>query len=88
MATLDTKIRTFQYKFIHRRIATNEFLFRIGIERTPICNFCKKESQDLTHMFFTCSVVKIFWTEINKWLCELDVLTLPLSNLYICFGVH
>ena len=87
-ATLDTKIRTFQFKFIHRRIATNEFLFRIGVKSSPRCNFCLKESQDLMHLFFDCSIVKTFWNEVNKWLFELGVCVVPLSMLDICFGVH
>ena len=87
-ATLDTKIRTFQFKFIHRRIATNKFLYRIGVKSSPTCNFCRHESQDLMHLFFHCSAVKTFWNEVNKWLFELDALVSSLSILDICFGVH
>ena len=86
--TLDTKIRTFQFKFIHRRIATNEFLCRIGVKSSPMCNFCNQESQDLLHLFCHCPVVKKFWNEVNTWLCELDVLVFPLSMIDICFGVQ
>ena len=87
-ATLDTKIRTFQFKFIHRRIATNKFLYRIGVKSSPTCNFCRHESQDLMHLFFHCSAVKTFWTEVNKWLFELDAFVSSLSILDICFGVN
>ena len=29
ICTLSTKLRNFQFKFLHRRIATNSFLFKI-----------------------------------------------------------
>ena len=85
-ATLDTKIRTFQFKFIHRRIATNAFLFRIGIKSSSICNFCRKEDQNLIHLFFKCLVVRTFWNDVNKWLIEQFVIYVLISILDICFG--
>ena len=37
LCTIGTKIRNFQFKFLHRRIATNTFLYKIGISDTPLC---------------------------------------------------
>ena len=31
LCTRESKLRTFQFKFLHRRIATNSYLFKIGI---------------------------------------------------------
>ena len=68
--TLDTKIRMFQYKFIHRRIATNDYLFKIGVKISPICNFCNGESQTLIHLFYSCPNTKSFWNDVNMLLTE------------------
>jgi len=35
-----TKLIEFQYKFLHRRIPTNNLLFRIGIQANGNCSFC------------------------------------------------
>ena len=39
LASKYTKILEFQYKFLHRRIATNDFLTRIGVRDNPNCSF-------------------------------------------------
>ncbi|XP_030848019.1 uncharacterized protein LOC115926797 [Strongylocentrotus purpuratus] len=84
--TLDTKIRVFQFKFIHRRLATNDYLYKIGIHNSPVCNFCKKEPQSLLHLFCTCSKIQQFWSDINAWLLRNNVYTQKFSYLDICFG--
>ena len=37
---LDTKSREFQYKLLHRYLATNDFLNKIGISSPPRCSLC------------------------------------------------
>ena len=88
-ATLDTKIRTFQFKFLHRRIATNSFLCKIGVKTSPTCNFCNDESQTLLHLFFLCKEVSLFWTELSSWLKNLKTVdsSFVFSCLDICFGI-
>ena len=86
-ATLDTKIRTFQFKFLHRRIATNHFLCKIGIKPSPICNLCNNAEQTLLHLFFYCEKVHSFWQKVNQWLESIALLFSPLTCLDICFGI-
>ena len=40
LCTRESKLRTFQFKFLHRRIATNSYLFKIGIASDNNCSFC------------------------------------------------
>ena len=84
--TLDSKIRIFQYKFIHRRISTNDYLFKIGVKNSPQCNFCKVESQTLIHLFCLCPIVSKFWTDLNNWLNCHNISSSKLSYIDICFG--
>ena len=34
LCTTETKLRVFQFKFLHRRVATNDFLLKIGKKET------------------------------------------------------
>ena len=36
----ETKLRVFQFMFPHRRIATNYFLFKIGLKQADSRSFC------------------------------------------------
>ena len=39
--TASTKLRTFHYKFLHGRIATNDFLKKINLKQSDKCSFAK-----------------------------------------------
>ena len=69
LCTISTKIRNFQFKFLHRRIATNTFLSKIGISDTTLCYLCKTDKETLIHLFWECSVVKTFWERIHCFFC-------------------
>ena len=36
---------------MHRRIATNDFLTKIGVRDNPNCSFCNEEQEKLLHLF-------------------------------------
>ena len=60
LCTLSTNIRNFQFKFLHRCIATNSFLFNIGISESALCYLWKTDKVTLIHLFRECSVTKTF----------------------------
>ena len=60
----DAKIQYFQFRYLHRIIGTNDFLFRIKIKDSPLCSFCKVENETLEHLFWFCPNVRRFWEEI------------------------
>ena len=50
----ETKLREFQFKPLHRRIATNDFLYKIGIKQSDSCTFCGEPTENLgKHIFIT-----------------------------------
>ena len=61
LCTRESKLRTFQCKFLHRRIATNSYLFKIGIASDNLCSFCKKSPETILHLFWECIFVQAFW---------------------------
>ena len=63
-----TKLITFQFKLLHRRLATNSFLKKIGVKESDWCTFCKTETESLIHLFWSCGVTSIFWQEFKQWI--------------------
>ena len=63
-----TKLITFQFKLLHRRLATNSFLRKIGIKESDLCTLCKIEVESLIHLFWSCGVTSIFWQEFKQWI--------------------
>ena len=54
LCTTETKLRVFQFKFLHRGVATNDFLLKIGKKETDSCSFCAASPKTLTHLFWHC----------------------------------
>ena len=84
--TIYTKLRSFQFKVIHNILYTNEKLYKIGYSDTPICTFCKKETETLLHLFVDCEIIMPLWKQI------IDELLQPygidtLSNKDILLGI-
>ena len=46
-STKATKLIIFQFKLLHGRLATNDFLNKIGIREDDICTFCRTEKESL-----------------------------------------
>ena len=68
--TKETKLREFQFKLLHRRIATNDYLCKIGLKQSDLCTFCGEETENLTHLFLRCKYSKSFWEEFSQWLAH------------------
>ena len=69
-STKATKLIIFHFKLLHRRLATNDFLHKIGIREDDICTFCRTEKESLFHLFWSCSETSCFWQDFMKWLAE------------------
>ena len=81
--TLDSKIRHFQFKLLHRILSDNNFLFKIQIRDSPLCNFCLTETDSLEHHLYLCQKVKGIWTSIFQWIREItgEIVTDSLVNV-------
>ena len=64
LAVRDAKVQYFQFRFIHRLVATNSFLYKIKLKDSPICTFCKVENETLAHLFWSCEIIRSFWHEL------------------------
>ena len=65
--TIESKMRSFQYKLIHNIIPTNLSLHRMKIKESPFCDHCNGQNETLLHRFCECPKVKSFWEDVIKW---------------------
>ena len=67
LVTIETKLRSFQFKFNHLIYYTNKTLFdRKMISDPPLCTFCEKDDETLDHLFIDCSLIQPLWKELER----------------------
>ncbi len=67
LATKETKIRSFQYKLIHRAIYTNTKLVKSKLISGPIrCSFCNIDNETLEHLFYFCPITRSLYLQIMQ----------------------
>ena len=72
--TLSVKLRNFQFKFLHRRIATNSLLFKIKVSDRSSLLLPKKAQETLIHLFWDCPVTNAFWNNIQYFLISVNLI--------------
>ena len=72
--TKSTKLIEFKFKFIHRRLATNNFLYKIGLKENDNCTFCQDAPETLIRLFWACPKTSIFWKNITEWLQSINLI--------------
>ena len=86
--TNESKLRVFQFKFLHRKLATNCFLLKTGIKSNDQCSFCKESSETLLHLFWECPLVKSFWNEIGNWMKNSSCFLNEEFSFLSCIGLN
>ena len=88
LCTRETKLRVFQFKFLHRRIATNDFLCKIGIKQVDSCSFCGESTETLVHLFWNCKYTQAFWKKVLEWISQKIVnLKDSVFSSFLCLGL-
>ena len=64
--TIESKMRSFQYRLLLRIIPTNKFLFRCNMSHTDRCYYCGIECETIEHLFWFCPIVKNFWFQVSE----------------------
>ena len=85
--TIQTKDHYFQFRFIHRILPTNEFLYKIGKIKNDTCSFCRKNKETMKHLMWDCHNVSNFWDNIMKWLSDMKI-NVQLTYFVVCLGCH
>ena len=66
-ATIDTRMRIFQYKILNNIPYLNRRLYRMKIVNSPMCSLCGQNVETVTHLFFSCIESHKLGTEIRNW---------------------
>ena len=66
----ETKLREFQFQLLHRWIATNDFLYKIGIKQSDSCTFCGEATENLVHLLWSFKYSNAFWKACYQWIMQ------------------
>ena len=80
-STKISNLTIFQFKLLHRRLATNDFLNKIDIRPEDLCTFCRDERESLIHLIWSCRKTNSFWKLFQDWLIKNLILLKPNSSL-------
>jgi hypothetical protein len=87
-SSTSTKIRSFQYRLLHRSIGINSKLFEWGIRETNMCDLCKKEVETYIHLFYTCEKTKTIWQTTQEWTRNTTGQILEINPQTAIFGTN
>lgn len=72
----ESRLLWFQYRVVHRILATNKLLHNIKLVRNPLCTFCQQEIESLEHLFYYCELVTNLWRNLETIIrtkCRMEV---------------
>ena len=86
----DIKLRWLQIRILHRILGTNNITNHMGIVINNKCTFCKRDKENIQHIFWNCVYVHIFWNNLwslvkNK--CEHTV-NIQVNEELVLFGYN
>ncbi|KAH3811392.1 hypothetical protein DPMN_139802 [Dreissena polymorpha] len=78
-ATIESTLRNFQYKYIHRIIATNKYLFKCKLSNSSLSDFCSENIETIEHLFWECKHIQPIWNQLTSFLEQQQ-----LNNAKLC----
>ena len=64
--TIEEKLRVFQFKILHRIIATNLFLFKNKVRTDNTCGHCG-QIETVEHLFWHCEIAQKLWKDVENF---------------------
>ena len=81
------RLKWFQLRIINRILTTNKSVAKYKVNQSPLCTFCKETDETISHLFYDCRKVKIFWkqleNEINQKCSSIKVKNLSKSLILL-----
>jgi len=65
--TIVNKLRSFQFKFLHKILYFNERLFKCKLSTSSLCDFCHENIDSLEHRYFYCRITQEFLSNLTTW---------------------
>ena len=69
--TVETKLRMFHYKIVHRFLATNYYLKKVKIKDADLCDHCGRAVETSIHLFWECEYAQSIWRDLRNWLATI-----------------
>ena len=66
--TIESSLRSFQYKILNNILYLNETLFKFKIAASPLCSLCKLHNETIIHLFTSCRVTLTLWEQLRSWI--------------------
>jgi hypothetical protein len=85
--TIESGLRAFQFKLLHRILSTNKYLEIWKIKKSNLCTFCETQVETIEHLFWDCPTVCAFWQELSLCLWPYLDITDIISRKNVLFGV-
>ena len=79
----DTRVREFQFKFLHRIISTNAFLYKIKVLDDSTCTFCHEAEETIEHLFWSRNEIVTIWKSLEE---EFFRSKIKIEYENVCFG--
>ena len=86
ICTYDRQLQEFQYKILHRYLALNPLLKKMGISDTDLCFFCNNDIETIPHIFWNCKIISNFWEIFSIWWKQNTKADITLTEEIILFG--
>ena len=84
--TNSIKLRSFQYRFLHRALVLNSHLYRWGITTDNKCTFCDRTKETVEHLFWDCEHSQGLWVGIINWTKEYFNIGIDLTYEMVVFN--
>ena len=69
--TIESSLRSFQYKILNNILYLNEKLFKFKIADSPLCSLCKTENESMLHLFCECAVTSNLLEQFKLWVSDI-----------------
>ena len=87
--TNQAKLRSFQYRLLHRAIILNDKLKMWKIFDSDLCSFCKEHPENLIHFFWECDITTQIWLQLKNYCktitkeeeCSIDMLNVLFNTV-------
>ena len=89
----ENKRKWIQFQINRHCLHTNHKVNKFNPLVSPLCTFCQLENIEnpshelISHLFFSCGIVQMFWKSVGSWLASLDI-AFPFDQLTLLFGCH
>ena len=87
--TIECQLKWFQLRILYKALPTNRYLFFRRIVDNANCTFCKNAEETITHLFWYCPQVQMFWNDFITLLTDncTHIYNLTMSEELVIFGV-